>query len=118
MSEVQRGEVYMVKPDPSNVGKEILKKRPCVVVSSNIVNINAGLVVVCPITEGIGLSASMIHVPLKKGEGGLTKDSFVLCEQIKAVGDERVNEKLGNLNAGIMQKIDAALRDILNLHKN
>jgi mRNA interferase MazF len=117
MNDVQRGEVYMVKPDPS-VGKELQKKRPCVVVSSNIVNSTAGLVVVCPITEGVGLKADIIHILLKKGEGGSTKDCIVSCEQIKAVDEERIIEKLGNLNAETMQKIDAALRAILNLHKN
>ena len=117
MNEVQRGEVYMVKPDPSNVGKEILKQRPCVVVSSSIVNINAGIVVVCPITEGVGVSASMIHVPLEKGEGGMKKDSIILCEQIKAVDDERILEKTGNIRAEIMQQVDSALIAILNLHK-
>ncbi|MGA3287509.1 MAG: type II toxin-antitoxin system PemK/MazF family toxin [Bacteroidota bacterium] len=117
MSHVQRGEVYMVKPDPS-IGKEQKNKRPCVVVSSNIVNSTAGLIVVCPVTEGLGLQADIIHISLNKGEGGLTKDSIILCDQIKAVDETRIIEKLGNLSGGIMQKIDTALCDILNLHKN
>jgi mRNA interferase MazF len=115
MGTIKRGEVYCVKPDPS-VGKEILKNRPCVVVSSDIVNDNAGIIVVCPITEGIHLEENIIHIAVAKGEGGTTKDSIVLCEQIKAVDDGRLMEKKGNLLSGTMQKIDKGLREILLLH--
>ena len=115
MISVQRGEVYDVMPDPS-VGMEILKKRRCVVVSSNTINARSGLVVVCPITEGLHLTADLIHIPIAKGEGGTTKDSIVLCDQVKAVDQDRIMEKLGNLKAETMQKIDRGLRAVLNLH--
>jgi mRNA interferase MazF len=115
MISVRRGEVYDVMPAPS-VGKEIQKKRPCAVVSSNTVNEHAGLVVVCPITEGLGLPADLIHIAVGRGEGGTTKDSIVLCEQIKAVDQERLTEKRGNLKGETMQKIDKGLRAVLNLY--
>lgn len=114
MSSIQRGEVYDVVPDPS-VGKEIRKKRPCVVVSSNTVNALSGLSIVCPITEGVGKKADLIHIPIPKGEGGTTKDCIVLCEQVKAVDEERLVEKRGNLKAETMHKIDSGLRDVLSL---
>lgn len=114
MSNIQRGEVYDVMPDPS-IGKEIQKKRPCVVVSSNIVNANSGLTVVCPITEGIGKEADIIHIAIRKGEGGSTKDCIVLCEQVKAVDEDRLVEKRGNLGAETMHKIDNGLRQVLSL---
>lgn len=114
MSQFQRGEVFDVIPDPS-VGREIQKRRPCVVVSSNIVNANAGLCIVCPITEGVGLSPDVIHIAVERGEGGATKGSVVLCEQVKAVDQARVIEKRGNLNAETMRKIDKGLRSVLNL---
>jgi mRNA interferase MazF len=114
MSNVQRGEVYDVKPDPS-VGKEIQKKRPCVIVSANTVNAFSGLSVVCPITEGVGKVGDIIHIPIRKGEGGTTKDCIVLCEQVKAVDEERLVEKRGNLKADTMHKIDNGLRQILSL---
>jgi mRNA interferase MazF len=112
---LRRGEVYDVIPGPT-VGKEIVKKRPCVVVSSDIFNENAGLVVVCPITEGRNLPADIIHIAVPRGEGGTTKDSIVLCDQIKAVDADRIVEKRGNLRAETMQKIDRGLRSILSLH--
>ncbi len=114
MSNFQKGEVYDVKPDPS-VGKEILKKRPSVIVSSNVINLASDLVVVCPITEGVGLQEDVLHVGVRRGEGGCTKDSIVLCDQVKAVDNARLMEKRGNLKVEIMHKIDDGLREVLGL---
>jgi mRNA interferase MazF len=114
MSKIQRGEVYDVMPDPS-VGKEIQKKRPCVVVSSNTLNALSGLAVVCPITDGAGKKSDIIHIALPRGEGGATKDSIVLCDQVKSVDEERLVAKRGNLNAETMHKIDQGLREVLSL---
>ena len=114
MGSIQRGEVFDVMPDPS-VGKEIQKKRPCVVVSSNTINALSGLSIVCPITEGKGLQGDIIHIPLKRGEGGCSKDSIVLCDQVKAVDEVRLVEKRGNVPVEIMKKIDSGLRQVLSL---
>jgi mRNA interferase MazF len=115
MSFPQRGEVYQVRPDIT-IGKKILKTRPCVVISSNTMNEHSALTVVCPITEGANLPADLIHIAVARGEGGATKDSIVLCDQIKAVDQGRLIEKNGNLKAETMRKIDKGLRSILNLH--
>jgi mRNA interferase MazF len=114
MSTVQRGEVYKVIPDPS-VGKEIQKERPCVVVSSNILNAKTDLAIVCPITEGMGLQFDIIHIQVKKGEGGATKESVALCDQVKAVDQGRLMEKRGHLEADTMRKIDKGLKVVLDL---
>ena len=103
MNSPQRGEVYQVRPDIA-IGKEILKTRPCVVISSNTMNEHSSLTVVCPITEGVNLPADLIHIAVARGEGGATKDSIVLCDQIKAVDQGRLIEKNGNLKAETMQK--------------
>ncbi len=115
MSPVRRGELYDVRPDPS-VGKEIQKTRPCVVVSADVFNQYSGLAVVCPLTEGIHLTADLIHIAVNKGQGGTIKDSIVLCDQVKAVDQERLMAKRGNLDAVTMQKIDKGLKSVLSLY--
>ena len=115
MNPVRRGELYDVRPDPA-IGKEIQKTRPCVIVSADVFNQYSGLAVVCPLTEGMHLAADLIHIAVNKGQGGTTKDSIVLCDQVKAVDQERLMSKRGTLDAGTMQKIDKALRNVLSLH--
>jgi mRNA interferase MazF len=117
MSNFKRGEVHLVKPDPS-IGKKIQKTRPCVIVSNDVANSKSDLVVVCPITDAAGKTPDVIHVAVKEKEGGLEKDSIVLCDQVKAVDQIRLVEKKGNLDADTMKKIDIGLRLLLNLHKN
>jgi mRNA interferase MazF len=99
---IQRGEVYEVYPDLS-VGQEIEKKRPCVIVSSNIINNSSPLAVVVP------------YVDVPRKEGGLSKDSLALCDQVKALDQMRIDQKLGNLQADTMSKIDKGLRQVLSL---
>lgn len=111
----KRGEVHEVKPDPS-IGKEIQKTRPCVIVSADVLNLHSGLAVVCPVTDAGDKKPDIIHILAQEGEGGLTKDSIVLCEQVKAVDQDRLLEKLGNLEAETMRKIDAGLKTVLSLN--
>lgn len=112
---MNRGDVYLVRPDIT-IGKEQQNTRPCVIVSSNSVNSNSDLVVVCPITGGRKLSATIFHVPIPKGEGGTHKDSIVLCNQVKAVDKLRLMEKLDSLHPDTMGKIDRGLKALLGLY--
>jgi mRNA interferase MazF len=109
---LKRGEVYEVSPGPS-VGKEIQKKRPCVIVSAEVFNLNSGLVVVIPLTDAEGKSEDILHIGVPRKEGGLSKDSIALCDQIKAVDQGRTETKLGNLNPETMRKIDRGIKAVL-----
>lgn len=114
MIRIQRGEVYEVRPDPS-VGKEIQKRRPCVVVSANAVNERSGLAIVVPLTDASGKKADIIHIAVSRKEGGVSKDSIALCDQVKAVDQERLDTKIGTVHASTMQSIDDGLRLVLAL---
>jgi len=87
-----------------------------VIVSADPVNDNSPLVVVCPITEGVKLTATILHIPLAKGEGGTTKDSMVLCNQVKAVDKVRLMERTGSLKPETTAAIDRGLRALLSLY--
>lgn len=108
---IKRGEVYEVRPDPI-FGKEIKKKRPCVVVSVEIVNETSGMVVVVPTTDADNKKEDILNILVQRKEGGLSKDSIALCLQVKAVDETRVDMKLGNLHSATMKKIDNGLRKI------
>jgi mRNA interferase MazF len=59
------------------------------------------------------LPPTWIYVP--KGEGGLEKDSYVLCHQIRTVDEARLGEISGQLSAKTMNEVDEALRISLGL---
>ena len=53
---------------------------------------------------------------LKKGEGGLSKDSYVDCGQIRTIDrDQRLITKFGALDKTKMLEVDKALKVSLSL---
>lgn len=110
-----RGTVLQVNLDPS-VGREIVKTRPCVVIQNDIGNQHSQLTIVAAITGADNVKQrSPIHVAVAKGEGGLAKDSVVLCNQIRTVDQSRLGQVLGNFSGATMRRIDAGLRISLAL---
>ena len=57
----------------------------------------------------------MLLVPVPTGTGGATKNSVVVCSQIRAIDQTRIIARLGTLPATIMRRIDEGLRAVLDL---
>ena len=108
-----RGEVWLVDLEPTR-GHEQAGKRPCLVVSVDPFNRGpAGLHIILPITskaKGI-LSHIEVHAP----EGGLTRRSFIKCEDIRSVAGERLSKRLGAVSTRTMALAEDALRILLGL---
>lgn len=104
----RRGSVYLIQFDPA-VGREIRKTRPAVVISNDHMNELAATVLVMPITGGH--HAYYHWIPLDPPEGGLTKRSNIVTEQIKSVDRRRLLRRLGSLRRGTMDQIEQAIRD-------
>lgn len=110
-----RGTVIEVNLDPS-VGREMMKTRPCVVVQNDIGNKYSQTTIVAPITDGErARTPSPIYVSVKRGDGGLTKDSIILCNQIRVVDESRFGRTLGKLSDATMARVDQALKVSLEL---
>ena len=76
----KRGEIYLVSL-PSKLGDN--KKRPAIVISSDIRNELANDIIVVPLSAN--LRSSPTHVLLQEGEGGLSKASMAKCEQVTTI---------------------------------
>jgi mRNA interferase MazF len=104
-----RGMVVEVSLDPV-VGHEQGRSRPCVVVQNDVGNRFASTVIIVPLTDAAHILApSPIYVKIKKGDGGTTKDSYALCDQIRTVDRRRFKKIFGALSAEVMAEIDSAL---------
>jgi len=110
-----RGMVVEVSLDPV-VGHEQGKSRPCVVVQNDIGNRFASTTIVVPMTDATRVKApSPIYVPVKTGDGGTSKDSCILCDQIGVVDQSRFGKVYGALSPETMAKVDEALSISLGL---
>lgn len=113
-----RGTVLEVHLDPV-VGHEQGRSRPCVVVQNDAGNRYSSITIVVPLTDASHIAApSPIYVPVKKGDGGVRKDSIALADQIRAVDFERVGRAFGVLSPAAMQEIDRALLISLGLPRS
>jgi mRNA interferase MazF len=104
-----RGMVVEVALDPV-VGHEQGRSRPCVVIQNDVGNRFSSTTIIIPLTDAIHVKKpSPIYVLVKKGDGGTTKDSYVLCDQIRTVDQQRFRKAYGTLSQETMAKIDKAL---------
>lgn len=115
---VRRGEVYQVGLDPV-VGSEQAKTRPCVVVARNVPDeygTKNPMTLIVPLADANGRPGNALHVFVPSGTAGTSKDSRVLCPQLRVVDKARlVDDKAGDLPAAIMAQVDAGLRALLDL---
>ena len=107
-----RGSVYRVSLSPT-VGHEIRKTRPGVIVSNDHMNELAATILIMPITAG---HFGYYHwIKIEPPEGGLTKPSSVVTEQIRSVDKHRLARRLGQVSRETMEKIEGAIRDHFGL---
>jgi mRNA interferase MazF len=78
----RQGKIYLIRA-LKTLGDT--KKRPALVISLNIRNQFSSSVLVVPLTSDLSGGETPTRILIKAGEGGLSKDSLVLCDNISAV---------------------------------
>jgi mRNA interferase MazF len=112
---IVRGQIVEVDLDPV-VGHEQGRCWPCVVVQNDVSNRFASTAIVVPLTDAKHIAhRSPIYVLATKGDGGLKKDSLVLCDQIRTVDRQRFGRFIGFLAPETMKAVDRALLISLGL---
>lgn len=114
MVTVSRGDVVLCDLNPV-VGTEQAGKRPVVVVQIDRANTVSPHTIIAPFTTKIRHALLPSHALVPAGQGGLSQDSVVLCEQIRVVDKGRIIKALGHLDETYQKVIDEALRTILGL---
>jgi mRNA interferase MazF len=110
----RRGEIYLVNFDPV-IGAEIRKTRPALILQNDIANRHSPLTIVSAITSQFEEPLYPTEVHLKAGEGGTTKDSVILLNQIRSVDKRRLVRRLGTLSPESMQRVHRSLQISLGL---
>ena len=105
---VRRGELYYADLSPV-VGSEQGGVRPVLVVQNDVGNKYSPTVIAAAVTSRIDKAKLPTHIELSAREYGLTKDSVVLLEQIRTLDKTRLKERIGQVSADKMRKINEAL---------
>ena len=107
-SGVKRGDIYYADLSPV-VGSEQGGLRPVLIVQNDTGNRHSPTVIAAAITSQINKAKLPTHIELEGKSYGLTKDSVVLLEQIRTIDKRRLRERMGRLDAGLMNKVDNAI---------
>lgn len=114
MQQLQPGTIVQVDlgTPPGTKGREQQKHRPCVVL---VHWPPLQLLMAAPVSGNKPPVELYTTVALKAGSNGLTKDSFALCHQLRAVSEERVGRALGRLSALDLEKVRAVVKGMMRL---
>jgi len=113
---IKRGEIYWVDFEPVR-GSEQGRLRPALVVQGDVGNLNSPLTIVIPFTSRLSPVRYPQNVFFSAGTVGLTKDSELLVNQIKAVDKSRLGERLGVVSDEQMEEVEAALLLVLGMER-
>jgi mRNA interferase MazF len=110
--DVSRGDIYYVKLS-STEGSVQTGARPVVVVQNNKGNEYSSTLIVIPLTSK-NKKCMPTHVEVGT-EGGLYKNSTILCEQILTVDKSSIVKYIGKLSPDTMRRVSQALCISLSL---
>jgi mRNA interferase MazF len=109
---IKQFDIWLADLNPSR-GTEPGKTRPVVIMQTDLLNDSHLSTIVCPITTNVQPEIELLRVHLKKNQ--LDKPSDILVDQIRAIDNKRLLQKIGQLNASQVQTIKRNIRVVLDL---
>jgi mRNA interferase MazF len=110
--DIKQFDIWLADLNPC-IGTEPGKKRPVVIVQTDLLNETHLSTLICPITSNVQQEIELLRVHLKKGQ--LDKISDVLVDQLRAIDNKRFISKLGQLNRDQIQQLKSNLKIVLDL---
>lgn len=110
---INQYEVWLADLNPRK-GTESGKIRPVLIVQTNLLNsISHPSTIICPITTNVLLKSEILRVHLKKGVANTEKDCDIMIDQIRAIDNERLLKKIGEIPKEIAEKVKENIQIIL-----
>ena len=100
-------EIWWVDLNPTK-GAETRKKRPCVILQSDLMNQSSRTILVAPILPHFRDWPFVVNVASSK-RNGLDRDRHINLKQIRAVDISRIDKKLGKVEEKYRDKLLEAI---------
>jgi mRNA interferase MazF len=110
--EAKQFEIWLANLNP-RLGTEPGKIRPVVIVQTNLLNGMHPSTLICPITSNVNKEIQLLRVHLNRFQ--TDKLSDVLVDQIRAIDNKRLMEKIGRLDDLQIITLKQNLRVVLDL---
>ena len=113
MTEYRQLDIYWVNLEPT-VGRETRKKRPCVIVQSDLVNKKSQTLIIAPLLSDHKSWPFVVNItPTKRN--GLDKKRHINLKQLRVVDIMRIENKQGQLESIYRAAIEQALSIVFGL---
>ena len=111
---IRRGDIYYADLRPV-VGSEQGGIRPVLIIQNDVGNRHSPTVICAAITSRMNKAKLPTHIELSAEKYDMVKDSVILLEQLRTIDKSRLKDKVCHLDAGILRKVNRALRISLDL---
>jgi len=112
---VKQFEIWLADLNPQT-GTEPGKTRPVLVVQTNLLNqaLHPSSLI-CPLTTNIKMKSEILRLHIEPEGSGLREKSDVMIDQIRAIDNQRLTQKIGRLPQGLIGKLKENLMIVLDL---
>jgi len=107
-------EIWIADLNP-RIGTKPGKIRPVLVVQTDLLNRHHPSTVICPLTTKVQPGSEILRVHLAKGSCGLDEACDVMIDQLRAIDNARLLNKVAKVPAGVSNKIKNNLMILLDL---
>lgn len=112
---IKQFEIWIADLNPQ-IGTEPGKTRPVLVVQTNLLNkISHPSTIVCPITTNVKKGADILRVNLKKGTTNLHQNCDIMIDQLRAIDNKRLVNKVGDLPKELISLVKENIQIVMDL---
>ena len=106
-------EIWIADLEPQR-GTESGKVRPVLIIQTNLLKDHPSTVI-CPLTTNVVPSSEILRVHIRKGETNLNSASDIMIDQIRAIDNRRLTQKVGELPKDLQLRVKENIKIILDL---
>ena len=112
---IKQFEIWVADLNPK-IGTEPGKTRPVLIVQTNFLNrIPHPSTIICPITTNVIKDTEILRIHLKKGTANLHQACDIMIDQVRAIDNKRLMNKIGNLSTDLTAQIKENLQIIMDI---
>jgi mRNA interferase MazF len=111
---IKQFDIWIADLEPQR-GTETGKVRPVLVVQTNLLNNEHPSSVVCPITTNVQKDSEILRVHIKKGTSNLKVESDIMIDQIRAIDNRRLVNRIGELSKDLQTLVKDNIKIILDI---
>ena len=108
-------EIWIADLNPQ-IGTEPGKVRPVLIIQTDLLNkIPHSSTLVCPITTKTTNDSTILRIPLKKGIGNVQQNCDIMIDQIRAIDNKRLINKIGKLPQEFIEQVKENIMIVLDI---